>query len=106
MRSDVVKKGVTKAPHRSLFKASGLTDEEINKPLIGVVTSQNDIIPGHINLDKIVEGVKWFSDCKGVFYAENIEDVPSLVQKAKAVDSFEIPDFSRYFEEMYKQLNT
>lgn len=55
---------------------------------------------------KIVEGVKWFSDCKGVFYAENIEDVPSLVQKAKAVDSFEIPDFSRYFEEMYKQLNT
>ena len=58
MRSDVVKKGVTKAPHRSLFKASGLTDEEINKPLIGVVTSQNDIIPGHINLDKIVEGVK------------------------------------------------
>ena len=55
MRSDVVKKGVTKAPHRSLFKASGLTDEEIRKPLIGVVTSQNDIIPGHINLDKIVE---------------------------------------------------
>ena len=58
MRSDVVKKGVTKAPHRSLFKASGLTDEEINKPLIGIVTSQNDIIPGHVNLDKIVEGVK------------------------------------------------
>lgn len=58
MRSDVVKKGPTKAPHRSLFKASGLTDEEINKPLIGIVTSQNDIIPGHVNLDKIVEGVK------------------------------------------------
>lgn len=54
MRSDVVKKGVAKAPHRALFKASGLTDEEINKPLIGIVTSQNDIIPGHINLDKIV----------------------------------------------------
>ena len=64
MRSDVVKKGVTKAPHRSLFKASGLTDEEINKPLIGIVTSQNDIIPGHINLDKIVEAVK-----KGVLMA-------------------------------------
>ena len=64
MRSDVVKKGVTKAPHRSLFKASGLTDEEIRKPLIGVVTSQNDIIPGHINLDKIVEAVK-----KGVLMA-------------------------------------
>ena len=58
MRSDVVKRGVTKAPHRSLFKASGLTDEEINKHLIGIVTSQNDIIPGHVNLDKIVEGVK------------------------------------------------
>ena len=58
MRSDVDKKGVAKAPHRSLFKASGLTDEEINKPLIGIVTSQNDIIPGHVNLDKIVEGVK------------------------------------------------
>ena len=58
MRSDVVKQGVAKAPHRSLFKASGLTDEEINKPLIGIVTSQNDIIPGHVNLDKIVEGVK------------------------------------------------
>lgn len=64
MRSDVVKKGPTKAPHRSLFKASGLTDEEINKPLIGIVTSQNDIIPGHVNLDKIVEGVK-----KGVLMA-------------------------------------
>lgn len=58
MRSDRVKKGVTRAPHRSLFKASGLTDEEINKPLIGVVTSQNDVIPGHVNLDKIVEAVK------------------------------------------------
>ena len=57
MRSAVVKKGVTKAPHRSLLKESGLTDEEINKPLIGIVTSQNDIIPGHINLDKIVEAV-------------------------------------------------
>ena len=64
MRSDVVKKGVAKAPHRALFKASGLTDEEINKPLIGIVTSQNDIIPGHINLDKIVEAVK-----KGVLMA-------------------------------------
>ena len=58
MRSDIVKKGPSKAPHRSLFKASGLTDEEIDRPLIGVVTSQNDIIPGHVNLDKIVEGVK------------------------------------------------
>lgn len=58
MRSDVIKKGPQRAPHRSLLKATGLTDEEINKPLIGVVTSQNDIIAGHINLDKIVESVK------------------------------------------------
>lgn len=58
MRSDVIKKGPQKAPHRSLLKATGLTDEEINRPLIGVVTSQNDIIAGHINLDKIVESVK------------------------------------------------
>ena len=64
MKSDVMKKGPQRAPHRSLLKATGLTDEEINKPLIGVVTSQNDIIAGHINLDKIVESVK-----KGVLIA-------------------------------------
>ena len=58
MRSDVIKKGISKAPHRSLLKATGLTDEEIDRPLIGVVSSQNDIIPGHINLDKITEAVK------------------------------------------------
>jgi dihydroxy-acid dehydratase len=58
MRSDVIKKGPTKAPQRSLLKASGLTDEEIERPLIGIVSAQNDIIPGHINLDKIVEAVK------------------------------------------------
>lgn len=64
MRSDLVKKGASKAPHRSLFKAAGLTEEEIERPLIGVVTAQNDIIPGHVNLDKIVEGVK-----KGILMA-------------------------------------
>ena len=58
MRSDAVKKGASRAPHRSLFKAAGLTEEEIERPLIGVVTSQNDIIPGHVHLDQIVEGVK------------------------------------------------
>lgn len=58
MRSDAIKKGASKAPHRSLLKATGLTDEEIDRPLIGIVTSQNDIIPGHINLDKITEAVK------------------------------------------------
>ena len=58
MRSDMVKKGTARAPHRSLFKAIGLSDEELERPLIGIVTSQNDIIPGHVNLDKIVEAVK------------------------------------------------
>ena len=54
----MVKKGIGRAPHRALFKAIGLSDEELERPLIGIVTSQNDIIPGHINLDKIVEATK------------------------------------------------
>lgn len=58
MYSDIVKKGIEKTPHRSLFKASGLTDEELSRPLIGVVSSKNEIIPGHIQLDKIAEAVK------------------------------------------------
>lgn len=58
MRSDAVKLGVERAPHRSLFKAAGLCDEEINRPLIGIVSSQNDIIPGHVHLGNIVEAVK------------------------------------------------
>lgn len=58
MRSDVMKKGLEKAPHRSLLKASGLIDAEINRPLIGVVNSQNDIAPGHLHLDAISEAVK------------------------------------------------
>ncbi len=58
MISDRVKKGPEKSPHRSLFKASGITDEELKRPIIGIVNAQNDIIPGHINLDKITEAVK------------------------------------------------
>jgi dihydroxy-acid dehydratase len=58
MRSDIVKKGVERAPHRSLFKAMGYTDEEINRPLIGVANAKSEIIPGHIHLDKITEAVK------------------------------------------------
>ncbi|MDR5659575.1 dihydroxy-acid dehydratase [Serpentinicella sp. ANB-PHB4] len=58
MRSDRVKTGVERAPHRSLFKAMGYTDEEIKAPLIGVVNAKNEIVPGHINLDKIAEAVK------------------------------------------------
>lgn len=58
MYSDIVKKGVEKTPHRSLFKASGLTDEEIARPLIGVVSSKNEIIPGHVHLGQIADAVK------------------------------------------------
>ena len=58
MKSDIVKKGIERAPHRSLFKAMGYTDEEINRPLIGVANAKNEIIPGHIHLDIITEAVK------------------------------------------------
>jgi len=58
MKSNVVKKGIERAPHRSLFKAMGYTDEEINRPLIGIANSKSDIIPGHTHLDKIAEAVK------------------------------------------------
>ncbi|HWI55071.1 MAG TPA: dihydroxy-acid dehydratase, partial [Desulfobacteria bacterium] len=58
MRSDAVKKGLEKAPHRSLFKAMGYTDEELARPLIGVVNSKNEVVPGHIHLDIIAEAVK------------------------------------------------
>lgn len=58
MRSDAVKKGAQQAPHRSLFNALGLTKEEMDKPLVGIVSSYNEIVPGHMNLDKIVDAVK------------------------------------------------
>lgn len=58
MRSDAMKTGSTKIPHRSLFKALGLIDEEIRRPMIGVVCAKNDIIPGHSHLDKIAEAVQ------------------------------------------------
>lgn len=58
MKSDLVLKGVERAPHRSLFKAMGYTDEELSRPLIAIANSANEIIPGHIHLDKIVEAVK------------------------------------------------
>jgi dihydroxy-acid dehydratase len=58
MRSDQVKKGVTRAPHRSLFKAMGYTDRELERPIIGIANSFNEIIPGHIHLRTITEAVK------------------------------------------------
>ena len=57
-RSDSVTQGMQQAPHRSLFNALGLTEEEMNRPLVGIVSSYNEIVPGHMNLDKIVEAVK------------------------------------------------
>ncbi|MCK5322726.1 MAG: dihydroxy-acid dehydratase, partial [Desulfobulbaceae bacterium] len=58
MRSDLMKKGLERAPHRSLFKAMGYTDEEINRPIIGIVHAHNEIIPGHVHLDRILDAVK------------------------------------------------
>jgi len=58
MRSDMMKKGVERTPHRALLKALGLTDKEIHQPLVGIVNSFNEIVPGHIHLDKICAATK------------------------------------------------
>ncbi len=58
MRSDLMKKGLERAPHRSLFKSMGYTDEEIARPLIGIAHAHNDIVPGHVQLDRILDAVK------------------------------------------------
>lgn len=74
MISDSVKKGADKAPHRSLFKALGFTDEELSRPLVAVVTAQSDIVPGHTHLDKITEAV-----CAGIRMAGGVPvRVPSI----------------------------
>ena len=54
MKSHSVLRGVQQAPHRSLFNALGMTEEEMKRPLIGIVSSYNEVVPGHINLDKII----------------------------------------------------
>ena len=58
MKSDAVRKGIAQAPHRSLFNALGMTEEEMRRPLVGVVSSFNEIVPGHMHLDKLTEAVK------------------------------------------------
>jgi len=74
MKSDNVKTGVQRAPHRSLFKALGFTDEELKRPLIGVINSYNEIVPGHMNLDKICDAVK-----KGIYLAGGVPvEVPAI----------------------------
>ena len=102
LRSDAVRVGIPRAPHRSLLKADGLTDEEMKRPLIAVVNSRNDIIPGHNNLDKIAEAVKagiymaggvpfeisTIGVCDGI--AMNHEGMHySLVSREVIADSFE-----------------
>lgn len=58
MKSDLLKNGTQNAPHRALYHALGLTDEEISRPIVGIVSSYNEIVPGHMNIDKIVDAVK------------------------------------------------
>ncbi len=58
MKSDSIKNGMINAPHRALFHALGLTEEELSRPLVGIVSSYNEIVPGHMNIDKIVDAVK------------------------------------------------
>ena len=58
LRSDAIKRGLARAPHRSLLKADGLTDEELNRPLVAVVSAQNEVIPGHLHLQQIADAVK------------------------------------------------
>ena len=58
MNSDQIKNGVERAPNRSLLYALGLTEEELSRPLIGIVSSHNEIVPGHMHLDKITQAVK------------------------------------------------
>ncbi|HHX50521.1 MAG TPA: dihydroxy-acid dehydratase, partial [Clostridia bacterium] len=58
MVSEVMKSGLQKAPHRSLLKALGLVDEEINRPLVGIVNAFNEVVPGHLHLREITEAVK------------------------------------------------
>lgn len=74
MASNNIKQGAQRAPHRSLLNALGFTQEEMNRPLIGVVNSYNEIVPGHMNLDKITEAVK-----KGVYLAGGVPvEVPAI----------------------------
>ena len=55
MRSDAVKKGIEKAPHRSLFRAMGYTDEELSRPLVGIANAASEVIPGHTHLDLVMK---------------------------------------------------
>ena len=71
MRSDAVKTGMQQAPHRSLFNALGMTKEEMERPLVGIVSSYNEIVPGHMNLGKT-------GSCHGRRYADHVPGNRSL----------------------------
>lgn len=71
MKSDVVTKGMQSAPQRSLFNALGMTKEELSRPLVGIVSSYNEIVPGHMNIDKIVDAVK-DGRCHGRRYSDRV----------------------------------
>ncbi len=86
MRSDPLKKGINAAPQRALLKALGLCDAEIERPLIGVVSSQNDIVAGHVFLDKITDAVK-----QGVALGGGVP----IVFPAIAVCDGSVPTFCR-----------
>ena len=111
LRSDAIKRGLARAPHRSLLKADGLTDEEMERPLVAIFNSRNDIIPGHNNLDKIAEAVKAgvymaggvpieisaIGVCDGI--AMNHDGMHySLVSRETIADSFEIAMHGHQFD--------
>ena len=111
LRSDAIKRGLARAPHRSLLKADGLTDEEMECPLVAIFNSRNDIIPGHNNLDKIAEAVKagvymaggvpieisTIGVCDGI--AMNHDGMHySLVSRETIADSFEIAMHGHQFD--------
>ena len=77
MRSDNVKTGMQQAPHRSLFNALGLTKEELERPLVGIVCSYNEIVPGHMNLDKNCKCSK-DGGCHGRWNTDHIPGYCSL----------------------------
>ena len=72
MKSDAVKSGLAQAPHRSLFNALGMTKEEMERPLVGIVSSFNEIVPGHMNIDKIVDALQL-----------KFDNLPEIVTKHK-----------------------
>ena len=98
MKSDNVKSGMQQAPHRSLFNALGMTQEEMKKPLVGIVSSYNEIVPGHMNLDKIVNAVKLGVAMAGGIAMGHIGMKYSLVTRDLIADSTEAMAIAHQFD--------